>query len=484
MRAIVVLGVVVLMVCAGCAAPVNPSDSTTRPGSDTAAGQPAGMATADDPAEDRLGWEDGYWHNATLTTVDPDDGFSADERHAVLARAKARVEYLRGLEFAGDVDFSIRSRSNLSTGSGDPSAALRRFDNAKFEALFLVGGETDSIETQSEARNESIAGYYSPAEDAIVLVSDSSTPTLRSERTLAHELVHALQDQHFNLSALPAAKTRDAHNGRNGLLEGDPTAVEQAYMERCGAEWSCVHTDTAATDGGGSNPSSPHLGVFMLQFFPYSDGPDFVEAVRAEGDWATVNDAYGNPPDTAAEVINPAAYPDFSPRNVSLTDSLRNGWERVRPPNRADHGTLGQSALAAAFGYTIYDDYNESAVLTPEELLNLGPGGVDSTDPIKYDPPPVRGWTGDRIHVYHRNEATAYRWRLTWESASAATRFLNAYQDLLRHWGGKRTDAGDWRLPAESPFAGAYHIDRVGEVVTVAHADSPGTLADISPAAR
>jgi hypothetical protein len=78
----------------------------------------------------------------------------------------------------------------------------------------------------------------------------------------------------------------------------------------------------------------------------------------------------------------------------------------------------------------------------------------------------------------------AYRWRLTWDNRTAATRFAAAYRDLLRHWGGVPRDGGHWRLPGASPFAGDFHVAVDGETVTVAHADTAAGLRDVAPAAR
>jgi hypothetical protein len=468
MRYRVLVGLALFVLLAGCGVPMDATAPRASPGQDV------------------LGWEDGYWHNASLD-VDNSDGLNETERDALVARAKARVEYVRGLEFEGSVDISVVSRSNFSAGGGgNTSEALRRFDNAKFEALFLVGNEDDSIETQEDSLNRSVAGYYSPARDAIVIVSDSATPTFDSERTLAHELVHALQDQHFDLGNRSNAGSRDAHNGRNGLHEGDPQAVQFAYLDRCGEEWSCIEAppDESGEDGA-TDAAGPHLGVYLLEFFPYSDGPGFVSQLRSDGDWARVDDAYDAPPESAIEVIYPERYGSFEPREIDLEDDLRDGWTRVEPPQRPAHARIGQSGLVAMVGYTIYDDYNESGVVSPQDLLNLGPSGVDRTDPIDYDLEAVRGWTGDRLHVYEHGNETAYRWRLTWDSAAAAERFAGTYRSLLGHWGGARTAGeGRWRLPADSPFAGAHVIDVDGDTVTVAAADTTESLADVAPAAR
>jgi hypothetical protein len=495
MRTAALLGTLILLALAGCAAPAVPGESPSAADAGAGstpserAGTDAATRAADpppDPEADALGWEGGYWHNATLS-VDSDDGLNDTELAAVVDRAKARVEHVRGLEFDGSVNVTVTRRSNFSSSAlrdGSESAALRRFDNAKFEALFLIGGETDSIETQDRSRNASVGGYYDPGEDAMVLISDAATPTLESEQTLAHELVHALQDQHFDLGGGDRAGSRDAYNGRNGLIEGDPTAVHQAYMDRCGAAWSCIEAPAEGGDGAGDGPSSLHLGVYLLEFFPYSDGPTLVEALREDGGWARVNRAYEAPPGSAREVIYPARYGDFEPDTVGLTDDLRAGWQRVTPPGRADHARLGQSALTAMLGYTLYDDYNGSAVVAMDDLLNLGEDGVDATDPIDYDLAPIRGWTGDRLHVYHRDGELAYRWRLTWDSPAAAREFASAYRAVLTHWGGRAVEDGRWSVPADSPFTGAYHVTVRGEAVTVGHAPSPAALADVDPAAR
>ncbi len=469
MRYPVLLGLALLFLLAGCGAPMEAAEPRAS------------------PQQDVLGWEDGYWHNASLD-LDNDDGLNGSERDALVARAKARVEKVRGLEFEGSVDISVISRSNFSAGgSGDTDPALRRFDNAKFEALFLVGNEADSIETQEDSLNRSVAGYYSPDRDAIVIVSDSATPTFESERTLAHELVHALQNQHFDLGNRPNVDSRDAHNGRNGLVEGDPQSVQFAYLDRCGEEWQCIEAPSAGSseDGESTDNAGLHIGIYLMEFFPYSDGPGFVSHLRSDGGWDRVDDAYKSPPGSATEVIYPDRYGSFEPRNIDLEDDLQNGWTRVEPPDRPAHARIGQSGLVAMLGYTVYDDYNESAVVPPQQLLNLGPTGVDRTDPINYDLDAVRGWTGDRLHVYHRNDETAYRWRLTWNSTGSAERFAETYRALLQHWGGGRpTDDGHWRLPEDSPFAGAHVVDVEGDAVTVAAARSAESLAEVAPEAR
>jgi len=448
-------------------------------------GTPDGDASVDhteraDPGEDRLGWENDYWHDDPVA-VNASDGLNGSERKAVVARAMARVEVVRNLEFERTVNVTVLGRSNYSAGSNDTDGeAFRRFDNAKFEALFLIGNEEDSIETQEETRNRTIAGVYSPSRESIVVVSDSGSPKLDGERTLAHELVHALQDQQFNLSR-SSPRTRDAYNARNGLVEGDARAVEQEYMDQCGDTWACLPGASEESNGGDGGGPPANLGVYIMSYFPYSDGPGFVASLRENDDWSRVNDAFADPPGSSVEVIYPEKYESFEPAEVSMRGPTSDGWERVRPEQRPDYAVLGQSALAAMFAYTLYDDYNQSAVVQPREFLNTEGGSVNRSDPFNYSLAPTRGWQGDRMHVYERNGETAYVWRLAWESPTDAERFADHYRDLLTHWGGQRVTEGTWVIAEDSPFSDAVSLAVEGDTVTIVNAPDRGALGDVSP---
>ena len=455
--------------------PDGPTNNSTNPNDELVHTERA------DPESDRLGWEDGYWYDDPID-VTAADGLNASERDKVISRAMARVEKIRGLEFEQTVNVSVISRSNYSSGdSTNASDAFRRFDNAKFEALYLIGEQNDSLSEQEQNRDQSVAGFYSPARGDIVIVSDASSPQFDGEKTLSHELVHALQDQHFNL-ALGSAETRDTRNGRLGLIEGDARSVELAYLDRCGETWSCLprmQSNASQSSTNQSSGPSVHLGVYVMNFFPYSDGVGFVSALRAEGGWDAVNDAFADPPTSSTSVIYPDRYGSFEPRTISLDDRTSNGWERVRPATRADYATLGQSALTAMFAYTLYDDYNPDAIISPYDFLNLEDGGgVNRTDPFNYALPTLAGWAGDRMHVYQRDGEVGYVWRLGWDSRTAAQRFADSYESLLIHWGGTQQD-GHWTIPADSPFDGAVDLSVDGDTVTLVSGPTAASLADI-----
>jgi len=475
--------VVLLLVLAGCQAPGSFLDSTD--GTPSPSDAPVDMGpTPPEPDADRLGWEDGYWHNESIE-VNRTDGLNESERDAVVARAMARVEYVRDLEFEESVPVDVIDRSTYrSNQSSNQSTALERFDNAKFQALFLVGEQEDSIDVQEETRGASVLGYYSSSRDAIVLVSESDTPTLSGEEVLAHELVHALQDQHFDLESLES-ETRDAYQGRNGIVEGDASFVQQQYMDRCGEAWSCLdgseapgseETETDEDDGPDAHP-----GIAVLEYFPYSDGPGFVAAVRAEGGWDAVDDVYAAVPDGATEVIDHERhYPEWEPAAVTVDDRSSANWDRIRPPDRPDYGVMGQSAIVAAQAYTLADETNQSTVVMPRDVVNVrSDGSIDEDDPYQYDTAAADGWVGGRFYAYERSdEELAYVWRTRWESDAEAAEFATGWGDVIEHWGGDRVAAEVWVID-EGEFADAYAIRTDGDTVTVVNAPSRSALSAV-----
>ncbi|WP_226022107.1 Hvo_1808 family surface protein [Halomicrobium salinisoli] len=460
----------VLLVLAGCQAPgVGEGPTATETGVDAGTSE-SDAGTPADPESDVLGWEDGYWHNESLS-ITTADGLNESEREKAVARSMARVERVRGLEFRESVSVEVITRAEYRNESGrNHTETFRRFDNAKFEAMFLVGEDEDSIATQERSLGQSVLGYYDPAEEAIVIVSDSETPRLDGEGTLAHELVHALQDQHYDLSDDDAA-TRDAYQGRNGLIEGDASFTQRRYTERCGAAWECL---PAASDGGGGGDS--HFGLNFLMYFPYGDGGQFVAALHDEGGWERVNDAYDEHPDGSTEVIYPDRYSEWEPEAVTIDDGAGGDWERVQPADRPDHAVLGQSAIAAGLAYTVADEYNDSGVVGPRQIINYrGDGSVDRSDPYNYDLPAADGWAGGRLHVYERGDESAYVWKTVWTNESEAAEFAAEWGDVVEHWGGERVDDGVWVIE-DGPHEDAVEIRRDGDAVTVVNAPTRSDL--------
>ncbi|MFB6072520.1 MAG: Hvo_1808 family surface protein [Halobacterium sp.] len=489
-RRLLVFAVVALVALAGCQSPARPGATTTEPVTTTPGdGTPTPTTTTQgivdshsDPATDVLGWEGGYWYNETIP-VTVDDGLNATERNATIDRAMARVEHIRRLEFEKPVPVDVISRQTYQqeyAGTGNASDALRTFDDAKFEAMFLVGETENSLDVQEENRGSNVLGFYTPKDDRIVIISESETPTIE-ETTLGHELMHALQFRNFD--AQFSSPTRDAANAHNGLIEGEASYLDNVYKENCGEAWSCV--TPSASGGGGGGGGGIHLGVYIVKYFPYSDGPGFVKHFYEQGGWSAVADLYENPANTSEQVAQPEKYGTDEPTEVSLPDRSNGDWDRVTVSGRAPYGEVGVGGLTAMLAYPAYHQNRSGYVLSPQAFLNTGPNGnVNMDDPFNYTTTPVRGWDGERMWIYENADGeTAYTWRIAWDSPRDAREFAESYRSLLRYWGAEKRSDGVWRIPeGESEFADAFRVTVSGDTVTIVNAPTVPELSAVHAA--
>ncbi|USZ67064.1 Hvo_1808 family surface protein [Halorussus salilacus] len=429
-----------------------------------------------DPDEDAIGWEDGYWYDESLD-VNESGGLSDDELEAVVARTTARVEAVRCIEFEGSVPVSVISRDELRERQffGEVTPELRTFDNAKFEAMFLVGEGTDAIEVQNQNAGGSVLGFYSPEADEIVVVAESADDLRIGELTLAHELVHAWQDRTHNLSGDHLSpRLRDDANARNGLVEGDASYTESLYEQRCSEEWECL--DAPAGPSG----DLANMGVYFLNFQPYSDGPRFVQFVRNVGGWDAVDALYEDPPESTEQVIHPEKYGTDSPTNVSLDDAATDEWTRVNPRDRPGYAELGESALMSMFVYPYYDSQGRTEIVPTVDWLNFNETGeVGDFDPLSYQSNYSTGWDGDRLHAYRNDDdELGYVWRLAWDSPQDARQFVEGYRQVLDYWGAEEVGPNTYRVPG-GEFADAFHVEVEGTTVTITNAPTVEELSEV-----
>jgi PGF-CTERM protein len=488
MRRLPTVLAVTLVVLAGfaplaAAAPAG-ADAAVSGVAATEQSEPTNESAPPDPETDRIGWENGYWHNESID-VNQSDGLTQAELNATVARAMARVEVIRGLEFNETVPVEIISRSAFANSSGNRSysEAFRSFDNTKFEALFLIGEDEGSLDVQESNRGATVGGYYSPAADSIVLVTDNETTLQVDELTLGHELIHALQDQKFDLGNF-SSQTRDGANANSGLIEGDANYVQYRYQQRCGegGSWNGSCLSPEASGGGGGGP--PNMGVYFLNYQPYSDGPAFIAEQKREGGWDAVNELYDAPPQSAEQVIHPERYGTDPPTDVELADEHGENWERIRPESRLDYAEVGQAGVASMFVYPWYAGDRPrgySVIQNPnQQWLNLTDSGeVSRFDPLNYGFDAAAGWDGDRMHFYQNDAGEGgYVWRLVWDSDAEAIEFRDAYEELLTYWGAEQVSEDTYRI-ADGSFADAFHVTVAGDTVTIVNAPSVGELSEV-----
>jgi hypothetical protein len=452
-----VVALAVLLLLAGCAAPA------AEPG-------------RPDPAEDRIGWEAGYWHDDPID-VNNTDGLDEAELDALVARTMARVEYVRGMEFDRRVPVDIVTRDEVDQFDISFSDAEERWMNGEFEALLLLGEDTDAATAFRSLLQQGAGGFYVPEEETLKVIADSSTPRLHGERVIAHELTHALQDQHANLSR--RFTRSDPELTFRSVVEGDATLAEALYMRRCGEEWDCLQGPQRSISG--AQVQALNSGVALPFTFAYVDGVNFAAARKRTAGWDGVTAAVREPPRTTATILHPERYGREPIRNVSIPDTSGSDWKPVTPPNRELPDTLGQARLSATFVHTLIDSYNPASVVERAAVVNLEGIAINRTDPLDYRVNYTTGWAGDAFRVYHDGDHLGYVLRTAWESPAEAEEFARGYRSVLAHWGGSPVEDGDW-LVEDGPFADAFRVRVDGDIVTIVNAPTRTGLEEVHDA--
>jgi hypothetical protein len=436
------------------------------------------------PAEDVIGWHDGYWYDDRLS-IDDSDGYTDDELDALVARTAARYEALRCWEIDETPPVEIKRRSEINTSEsfiGNVTESSRTFLNAQYETLLMIGPERDAIQVRKDNLGSSVLGYYDPQAEEIVLVVEDGSQLQVDEFTLAQEIGHATQDQRYNLSQFNAS-IHDLNIAETGLIEGDANLVEQRYKQRCNGVWNgtCYRPDTEQRGGGGL----ADFGPYMMSFHPYVDGPTWVESLYQRGGWDRVDAAYQNPPQTTTELIEPDTYPDQTPPTVTLDVPSPGGWTQVTGSG-ADYQIIGEAGIAAMFMSPTIETRGRNGVLAPQAVYNFDGREVNIQDPYNYNQPASDGWAGDRMQVYTNDRGTTTTvWKIGWETPTDGSEFTGTYRDLLEYRGARQVDANGtvYRFTEASEFEGAVAIIDQGTTTTVINGPSVEAVSQFSQGA-
>jgi hypothetical protein len=435
--------------------------------------------------DDTLGREDGYWYNESVP-VDQSDGINETELDAVVSRAMARVEKIRGLEFKERVPVRVVSREEFASnrGESETSPQVRLRENTKWEAMFMINESTDAIETQESNQAVSVGGYYNPGTQEIVIISENATSPKVDEITLAQELFHALQDQVFNVYSRSwyPGQTREKHNAADGLIEGDGNYVDYLYERRCEAEWDCLRSNRSGGGGGGLN-----VGLLQVTLQPYSDGPALVRSLHREEGWEAVNDLYENPPASTEQVIHPEMYGEDEPEYPPIEDTASNGWEGLdMGEGSANYASFGEGGLAVMMWYPSFVESGEDVIVPYAEHFNRRDGGAElqEINPYNYDFNVTDGWDGDRLVPYvddssARTGETGYVWKINWDSNADATEFIEGYRQLLSYYGAESVNRENVYRIRDEGFADAFYVKQDGDTVTIVNAPTVDDLGDV-----
>ncbi len=267
-----------------------------------------------------------------------------------------------------------------------PHAEIERED-AFLKGMSAISRTDDYERSVYESLRSALGGMYEPFDGRMYLLEAA-----RDEgATLAHESVHALQDQHFDLSAwekyLPGAS--DEMLARACLAEGD-AAVAAEETPAMGNASSYVEKEIVT---------------------PYVVGAAFVRALHANGGWATVSRAW-----------------EHENREGGLTT------EQILHPEKW-FGSERAEKIPAPPIATLGAEYRASSDVQGELSVSLVLGEYFlAKDAARF----AAGWAGDASTVARAGDRAAVAWRIRWDDQTGAARAM----DALARGKDDRCDAG------------------------------------------
>ena len=351
----------------------------------------------------------------------------SEAREAVVATL-SKVETIRGLEFKKPVPVEVVDDAAVREHALE---RLRKFyGEEQFRAqqtayilLGLLPEGTDILDEYLQVLAEQAGGYYSPSDKSFFLLDDM--PAGMAPILAAHELTHALEDQHFNLDARleEAFPNEDWGFARSAVHEGSAMLVMSLYMAGAMADGTVTASDLQAmgeTEAGRAEklmamPTAlrrPLMASYLLGMNFLSRGD--LSVISSGFPTGDVNRCYREGPQSSEQILHPEKFWDPSRRDDPTSVELRKagrvlgrGWKRV------ESGVLGELVLGVMVG-----------VPTPSSLgaMSGALGGKDWTNAAS------TGWDGDLWELWTRGDSAVVLLMTVWDSAEDAVEFEAALE--------------------------------------------------------
>jgi len=292
-------------------------------------------------------------------------------------------------------------------------------EEAALKKLGFAPPDFDLKKTTIDLLTEQAAAFYDFHKKKLFIIETASDFDERF--TLAHELSHALADQHFNLDKFIGHGNQDDDSAlaRLAVMEGQATWLMSEYVARQTGRSLKNSPALAKSMAEASSASSGEFPVFdraplylrETLLFPYTQGMMFQQALVEKMGQAAFTEVFRRPPESTQQILHPEKYlahlkpvrpplpPLPSPRNYrGFTD-----------------GEMGE--LDNAILLRQYVGEKESAAVAPE-------------------------WRGGYFVLFERKHS-APDWRRMvlayaseWSGPAAAREYFEMYQKVLK---------GKWR---------------------------------------
>jgi len=429
--------------------------------SETDAGQ---MSTRDQGTSSETGADTGVSSDAADSGTDAaTSNPTADKLLREAGSIVEQVARIRGLQNLEPIQKGAKRREELRellVEQLDREQSRREIRNEAdvLKKLGMLHRDFDYRETLLEVLTEQIAGFYDQKTDQLNVVV--GVPLKLQRPAMAHEIFHAIQDQHFDLTRLMEPFTNrehgDFHLARSALVEGDATVLMIDYsLYREGTlprgdvrsivdipmmanmleqldygELGALEELEAGSPGGpggrrGGAPRSdsstapPGMAGSALAeapaiirrtlIFPYLSGMKFVIAMRSGRSWREFDRIYERPPVSTEQILHPDRYARGDEPVILNYDP---------GPVLRDYRRIYDTVLG---------EFQMRLFLDRHARRGGGADAERAVDPVEA----AAGWDGDRLLAFRNDRDRIVITHLSvWDSTREAAEYYNALVEV------------------------------------------------------
>jgi hypothetical protein len=341
---------------------------------------------------------------ATATVACRDKQSESELYQAKAVSLTPKIEEGIGLKFKTPPTIEMRSKEQVREyveRQLTDSLARRQIaeQEAALKRLGLIPQEIDLPTLYREVLAEQVGGYYDPRTKVLYVVE--GTPEELAGLTVAHELIHALQDQYLNLdSVMHVVGDDDRLSAAQATLEGQ--ATYEGMRMAFGAEvadnmWDrgrqIIRDQKAQWPAFASAP----LVVQETILFPYLSGAEFARALRARKPGTT---PFDDMPTSSEQILHPGLF---------LAEQ-RDGPTRVTLPPLSGVTMMHENTMG---------EFTTRLFLY--EHLRAQQAAISG----------AAGWDGDRFALVRTSRGEGIVWVSVWDSQVDAADFYTQLERTI-----------------------------------------------------